>query len=128
MIANNTITESQGIAVLGAKAVVVANNVLRRIMGTGIRVVGRVPPDPQGNTAQFGVRITGNIIADVFRRPEPNPRNGAQFYIMVSGGPRTAGTGTAPPGEPEAAAGRCARSHASRCSSLPSPHQRSATA
>jgi parallel beta-helix repeat protein len=100
VIANNTITESQGVAVLGAKSVVISNNVLRRIMGTGIRVIAPYAPDPQGNTAQFALRITGNIVADVFRRPEPNPRNQAQFYIMVTGGLRAPGAAAAAPGEP----------------------------
>ncbi len=105
VIANNTITSSQGIAVLGAKSVVISNNVLRRIMGTGIRVVAPIGVDPQGQTAQFALRITGNVVADVFRRPEPNPRNQAQFYILVTGGLRNAGGGASPPGEPAAGTG-----------------------
>ena len=105
VIVNNTITGSQGIAVLGAKSVVISNNVLRRIMGTGIRVVAPIGVDPQGQTAQFALRITGNVVADVFRRPEPNPRNQTQFYIMVTGGLRNAGGGASPPGEPAAGSG-----------------------
>jgi len=105
VIANNTITESQGIAILGAKSVVITGNVMRRIMGTGIRVLAPNVNDPQGLTAQFSLRITNNIISDVFLRPEPNARTGVQFYIWLSGGLRTPGGGAAPPGEPAPGSG-----------------------
>ena len=108
VIANNTITESQGIASLGAKSVVITGNVLRRIYGTGIRVLAPNVNDPQGLTAQFAVRITNNIISDVFLRPEPNARTGVQFYIWLAGGLRTAGGGSAAPGEPAAGTGAVA--------------------
>ena len=100
VIANNTITESQGIAALGSKSVLITGNVMRRIMGTGIRVLSPANVDPQGQTAQFALRITNNIIADVFQRPEPNSRTAVQFYIWVEGGGRNPGAGAAAPGEP----------------------------
>ncbi len=108
IIANNTITESQGIAVLGAKTVLITGNVLRRIMGTGMRIWAPNVADPQGKTPQFALRITNNIIADVFRRSEPNPRTLVQFYIWVGGGVRNPGTGDAPPGEPAVGTGTVA--------------------
>ena len=108
VIANNTITESQGIAVLGAKSVSITGNVLRRIMGTGMRIWAPNVPDPQGQTPQFALRITDNIIADVFRRGEPNARTLVQFYIWVGGGVRNAGTGASPPGEPAPGTGTVA--------------------
>ncbi|MFN0184928.1 MAG: right-handed parallel beta-helix repeat-containing protein, partial [Aquabacterium sp.] len=100
VIANNTISESQGIAALGCKSVVITGNVLRRIMGTGIRVLSPAVVDPQGQTPQFALRITNNIVADVFQRPEPNSRTAVQFYIWIEGGARNAGGGAAAPGEP----------------------------
>ena len=105
VIANNTITESQGIAALGCKSVLITGNVLRRIMSTGIRVLAPANVDPQGQTAQFALRITNNIVADVFLRPEPNARTAVQFYIWVEGGARNAGTAAAAPGEPAVGTG-----------------------
>lgn len=104
IIKGNRITESQGIAVLGVKAVSITNNILRRIMCTGVRV--RSPgTDVQGQTPQFSLRVSENIIEDVFQRSEPNPRNSAKYYIMLSGGIRRAGGGAAPPGEVDPATG-----------------------
>ncbi|MCC6717375.1 MAG: right-handed parallel beta-helix repeat-containing protein [Acetobacteraceae bacterium] len=108
VIANNIITESQGIAVLGAKSVVITGNVLRRILGTGIRVIAPDVADAQGQTPQFAVRIANNIVADVFLRPEPNPRNAVQFYIWLTGGPRNPGGAAAAPGEPAVGSGAVA--------------------
>jgi hypothetical protein len=105
IVANNTITESQGIAVLGAKTASITGNVMRRIMGTGIRVVAPDFPDPQGQSPSFAVRIADNILQDVFQRAEPNARTGVQFYIWLTGGPRNAGGGAAPPGEPAVGTG-----------------------
>ena len=108
VIANNTITESQGIAVLGPKSVVIANNVMRRIMGTGIRVLAPARVDAQGQTPNFALRITNNVMTDVFRRPEPNSRTAVQFYIWIEGGVRNAGGGAAAPGEPAVGTGAVA--------------------
>ncbi len=105
VIANNTIIESQGIACLGVKSAVITGNVLRRIMGTGIRVLSINVPDPQGLTPQIALRISNNVLHDVFLRPEPNARTGVQFYIWVSGGVRNPGTGASPPGEPAVGTG-----------------------
>ena len=105
VIANNTIIESQGIACLGVKSAVITGNVMRRIMGTGIRVLSLNAPDPQGVTPQIALRIANNVLHDVFLRPEPNARTGVQFYIWVSGGVRNPGTGASPPGEPASGTG-----------------------
>lgn len=103
-IVDNRITESQGIAVLGLKSVVISGNVLRRIMGSGMRV--RAPgTDVQGQTPAFSCQIKNNIINDVFLRSEPNPRNAGQYYIVVSGGVRRANGGAVPPGEVDPATG-----------------------
>lgn len=98
IIANNNITESQGIRVLGAKIASITGNVMRRVMAHGISVEAGV--GIQGDSSPFAVRITGNIITDVFRRPESPALNQDQYYIYVSGGPRTAGAGASPPGVP----------------------------
>jgi hypothetical protein len=104
IITNNTITESQGIAVLGAKSAVIAHNVCRRMMSYGIRVQSAVV-DVQGQTAQFGITIANNVIQDVFLRSEPSPRNLVSFYLKVQGGIRRNGGAAAPPGEPVAGTG-----------------------
>ena len=100
VITDNIILDSQGIAVLGAKSLIISNNVLHRIMGTGIRVVNTPTAFVQGQTTQHSVLISNNIINDVFLRSETNPRNQAQFYILITGGTRQAGDGTSIPGEP----------------------------
>ena len=99
LIANNTLSDTQGISVLGPKALTITGNVLRRIMGHGI-VVGAYPPAKQGDTAGFGVRITNNMICDVFRRPEPTPRNADQGYVILLLNSRQAGNGASAPGDP----------------------------
>jgi hypothetical protein len=104
MILNNVITESQGIAVLGAKRVLISNNVLQRIMAIGIRVRAAYA-DVQGQTSQLSVRVVDNLVSDVFQRSEPSPRNLALFGIWIGGGRRQAGTGVSVPGEPQAATG-----------------------
>lgn len=104
IINDNRIVESQGIAVSGCKAVMIAGNILRRIMGSGIRCKS---PDTgaQGVTPTFALTIENNIIADVFLRSEPSPRNSTLVYIQVVGGTRRAGGLSAPPGEPVSGTG-----------------------
>ena len=99
LIANNIISESSGISVLGAKAVTIANNVMRRMMGYGV-YVGPFLPSATGDTASFGVKIVGNAIYDVFRRAEPTPRNAQQAYIVLALGVRQTGGAAAAPGDP----------------------------
>lgn len=104
IITDNHITESQGVAVLGVKAVTISGNVMRRIMNMGVRV--RSPgTDVQGQTPQFALRVTDNTIEDVFQRSEPHPRNAGKIYILVSGGIRRTGGAAAPPGEVDPATG-----------------------
>jgi hypothetical protein len=98
-IVNNRITESQGISVLGAKNLLISGNVMRRMMSYGI-VVDVSPFFTQGETAIIGVKITDNIISDVFARQEDPPRSMAKWYIRVGGGPLVAGSGASAPGTP----------------------------
>lgn len=101
VISGNRLVESQGIACMGAKALTISGNVMSRMMGYGVFVLAS-PFFAGGNTPMFGVRITGNHIADVFRRPEPNFRNQEQGYIQLVLGARQAGGGAAAPGDPAA--------------------------
>ncbi|HTN12871.1 MAG TPA: right-handed parallel beta-helix repeat-containing protein, partial [Acetobacteraceae bacterium] len=104
VIANNLVIESQGIKVLGAKVASITGNVLRRIMAYGIFVAQSVNAH-QGGSPVVGVRISGNIITDVFRRSEPNYRNLEQYYIRVEGSMKSAGGGASAPGEPVVGSG-----------------------
>ena len=99
VISHNTLSDTQGISVLGPKALTITGNVLRRIMGHGI-VVGAYPPAKQGDTAGFAVRIINNIICDVFKRAEATPRNADQAYIILLLNSRQTGGGASAPGDP----------------------------
>lgn len=65
IITNNTLEACQGIKVLGAKQLVVRNNVIRRSLRNPITVD---IPDVgiEGNTPQFAIDVSGNIITDTF--------------------------------------------------------------
>ena len=82
-ITDNSITESQGISVGGAKDVLISGNVLKRMLGSGIQVW--TGTTTQGSTSEFNVTITNNVISNVFTRAEPNPFNGDFWYIRISG-------------------------------------------
>ena len=86
VIANNNISESQGIKVLGGKAVNISNNVLRRIMAEGIEVDSAGSSYPQGNTPVFSVEIKNNIVEDVWARQDGG--QATSFYIVIGGGPK----------------------------------------
>lgn len=104
VVSNNRIREGQGIAVSGAKAVTISNNVLQRIMAVGIRC--RAPSSgTQGQTAMFSIRIVGNIINDVFQRKESPARTASWAGIWVTAGTRQKQGGAAPPGEPDTSTG-----------------------
>ena len=104
VITNNVLSESQGISCLGAKTLLISGNVMRRMKAYGIYVYAS-PYFSGGDTPIFSLKITNNIITDVFRRPEPNPRNQEQGYVQVIVGSRKAGTGLAAPGDPNGIGG-----------------------
>lgn len=104
VISHNRIREGQGIACMGGKSLLIANNMLQRIMGVGIRVQA-LSTGSQGQTAEFSIKITNNVITDVFVRQEPSPRTGANAGIWVYGGVRQKQGGAAPPGEPDTSTG-----------------------
>ena len=104
VITNNILSEGQGIACLGAKTLLIAGNVMRRMKAYGVYVYAS-PFFSGGDTPIFSLKITDNIITDVFRRPEPTPRNQEQAYIQILVGNRQAGTGVAAPGDPTGSGG-----------------------
>ncbi len=79
IITNNVLESCQGIKVLGAKCVNISGNVLRRTLRNPIdvQVVGS---GTEGNTPQFAINITGNIISDTFGN------RGTNYAIYVSAG------------------------------------------
>ena len=100
LVAGNVITEGQGIAVLGGKHVLVADNVLTRITAIAIRVTSTVSEPAGSHTSQFNCKVVNNTINDVIKRSEPSPRTGAHAGIIISGGPRDFGSAASAPGEP----------------------------
>lgn len=97
IITGNTIRDSQGPSILGAKMLIFANNTLQRIFGHGLEVTySRFWH--QGDTPIFAIRIADNIITDVFRRPWPHALNGEQIYLRIAGTPPARRlSATAPP-------------------------------
>ena len=76
IISNNILEECQGIKVLGAKTVSIRNNVLKRSIRNPIQVL--LPgTGSEGNTPQFNVDISGNMITDTMGT------RGTNFNIYV---------------------------------------------
>ena len=78
VIANNKITNGQGIGVLGGKHVSITGNVLTRVQSRGIYVGNSTITDTEGVTSVAAVTITGNVITDVF--------NGSTFSTVSGNG------------------------------------------
>lgn len=65
IITNNTLEACQGIKVLGAKQLIVRNNVIRRSLRNPITV--DIPDTGiEGNTPQFAIDVSDNVITDTF--------------------------------------------------------------
>jgi hypothetical protein len=65
VVSNNTFEQCQGIKVLGAKALNVTGNVFRRSLRSPINI--EMPnTGTEGNTPQFSINISDNIIEDTF--------------------------------------------------------------
>lgn len=65
IITDNTLESCQGIKVLGAKQLVVCNNVIQRSLRNPITV--DIPNTGiEGNTPQFAINVSGNVITDTF--------------------------------------------------------------
>ncbi len=66
IITNNTIEASQGIKVLGAKELIISNNVMRRMLRTPIHIETTGAANIEGQTNSLSINITGNTISDTF--------------------------------------------------------------
>jgi hypothetical protein len=66
IITGNTIEASQGIKVLGAKELVISNNVMRRTLRTPIHIETTGAANIEGQTNFLSINITGNTICDTF--------------------------------------------------------------
>jgi hypothetical protein len=88
VIADNVITDSQGIAVLGAKSVSITGNVLRRVAIHGVFVSATT--QTQGATPTFAVNIANNIITDVYDISPWRRGSFTKDYIRVGGPQRMA--------------------------------------
>lgn len=91
VITNNIIIESQGPRVFGGRNVIVANNIIKRPLGSGL-IVQTLNTDGGGATADiaFGITIANNIIQDVILRANASPYNLDPDYILVINGSGTA--------------------------------------
>jgi hypothetical protein len=94
-ITGNQFFRCQGVKVLGPKAVVITDNVMRQMMSYGIFVADATT---QGDTVGFSCLIRGNIINDVWLRQEASALNQERYYMRVQGPKRNAGGGAAAPG------------------------------
>lgn len=99
VVTSNIITDSQGIAVLGAKHSVISGNTLTRVHCRGI-FVGVASDADEGNTASHSIVISGNVITDLFAGTTFFATSGGWLgYIVVKGKAETpvpgspAGTG-----------------------------------
>ena len=104
LIANNSITDGPGIHVLGAKTAVISGNIIRRGRGTGINV-GFDPFFQQGDTPNFAIQITGNLIEDVIDNSGFIAGSTPAYYILAGGSSKQSGPGAAAPGLPAAGSG-----------------------
>lgn len=95
VISNNTVEDSQGMAILGPKVVTITGNAMRRIMSYGIYLGAGAS---EGNTSGHSVIVANNTIQDVFLRQESPPRNSAQYYIRIGAFPRNGTTAALAPG------------------------------
>lgn len=101
-ITGNQFFRCQGVKVLGPKAVVITDNVMRQMMSYGINVGDA---STQGDTVAFSCLIRGNIVNDVFLRQEDSPLNSDRYYMRIQGPKRNAGGGANFPGGNNTATG-----------------------
>jgi hypothetical protein len=81
VITNNVLEASQGIKVLGAKQVVISGNKISRSLRSAIHINTPATADPinEGDTNQFDINITNNVISDTFE-------SGDNYVIYVNFG------------------------------------------
>ncbi len=107
LVDGNTIEDGQGIQALGVKATTISNNIIRRAAPYGIQV-GAAPNFVGGDSAVFGLRITGNQIFDVmdYASFPPGAGAGQQSYIILGSAQRQPGPHQdAAPGLPASGSG-----------------------
>lgn len=95
VIANNRITDSQGIKCLGSRRLAITGNQIDRVRGQGITVGGSDLGDAV--TTPFSITVTGNVITDVINRFTIDGLNNGNPYIVVACVDQT-GPGAALPG------------------------------
>jgi hypothetical protein len=81
VITNNVLEASQGIKVLGAKQVVISGNKISRALRSAIHINTPATGNPtnEGDTNQFDINITNNVISDTFE-------SGDNYVIYVNFG------------------------------------------
>jgi hypothetical protein len=99
VISNNSISDGPGIKVLGAKAVTITGNIIRRSRNNGIQV-GFDAYFLQGNTPNFAIQIINNVIEDVVNPLGFVAGTVGSRYIWVGGASKQAGSGASAPGVP----------------------------
>jgi len=91
VVVGNTFEACQGMKVLGAKALTIADNIMRRTIRAPI-IVSPATSGSEGNTAAFAISIRNNQILDTFGT------FGTNFAIQVVGAPRSKGNLSGYPG------------------------------
>ena len=98
LITGNLITDSLGsISILGAKSAIVSGNILRRNWNSV--TIAFSSHFSQGNTPDFAIAVTDNIIEDMIQTNALNPyEKRAVPYLLVTGVAESGGAGGGGPG------------------------------
>jgi parallel beta-helix repeat protein len=89
IISDNISYESQGIQVLGAKALSMQGNVMRRMKAYGFKLSVSAAFS-QGNTPTHSIIVANNVVNDVFKREYNGTAE--HVYMILNGAQRNAGT------------------------------------
>lgn len=100
IIAMNTISDTPGIMMQGAKRAVIQSNVIERPRQYGIKVAFVGANQQEGETPPLAVRISGNVITDVINRQGIDGLDTEASYISLGTLAPQAGTAAAIPGNP----------------------------
>lgn len=96
VVTGNTMEASQGVKVLGAKNLIVSNNVFRRMLRSPLYIENDWPNGPEGNTAMFSIMVTNNIIMDTFGDRGTNYVINIKSKGMVGNGTTLPGSNASP--------------------------------
>lgn len=105
IIAMNTISDTPGIMMQGAKRTVIQSNVIERPRQYGIKVAFVGANQQEGETPPLAVRISGNVITDVINRQDIDGLDTEASYIAVGSLSPQSGVAAAIPGNPIAGTG-----------------------